>query len=203
MNTVSRKVLASLAVVAGAGALATYGIFGAFSAETVNAGNEFSSATLELTSSNDALSDPVYFATNAVPGDSGDTADSCIEITYSGTVPAEVRLYGDMITEGDGLAPGVLLRITEGDGGSEDSCASFEPSGSAGDIYGGSSGSDVQTIRILHSSWDQGFNLGTWSPDESRTYRYESWLSPTVDPTDMQGKNAGEQSFVWEARAGD
>mgnify|MGYP005824610279 CR=1 FL=1 len=93
-NSKGLKLLASLAALACFGSLAGQGIFGAFSAQTVNSANEFSSATLELSASNNAVAEPVYLKTNAVPGDRGDTDHSCIEITYSGTVPAEVRLFG-------------------------------------------------------------------------------------------------------------
>lgn len=198
-----RKLLVSLAAIGCFGTLAAHGIFGAFSAQTVNASNEFSSATLTLTSSNDAVSQPVYAKTNAVPGDSGNTQHSCIEITYSGTVPAEVRLYGRTDAPGTGLAPGVMLRITEGEGGVGNSCSGFTPTGAQGDVFGGASGGSLQEIRDLHFSFPLGFSLGTWTPGESHVYRFESWLSDSVDPTGMQGKNAGQQAFVWEARAGD
>lgn len=199
-----QKVMASLAAIGCFGTLAAAGIFGAFSAQSVNETNEFSSATLTLSSSNDAVAEPVYSRANAVPGDSGNTDNSCIEITYTGTVPAEVRLFGRTTgQQGSGLAPGVMLRITEGDGGVEDGCLSFVPTGSPGGVFGAAAGNSLQTIRDLHFSYPLGFNLGTWSPNESHVYRFESWLSANIDPVAMQGKSAGNQAFVWEARAGD
>ncbi|HZJ28380.1 MAG TPA: hypothetical protein VFD37_00155, partial [Solirubrobacterales bacterium] len=129
-----RKALISLIAIVGLGSLAAYGIHGAFSATTSNAGNEFSSATLELTSSNNATSEPVIFATNAVPGDSGETDHSCIEITYDSQVPAEVSLYDDTTDEGTGLAAGILLKITEGEGGVGD-CQGFTANGTEGDVF--------------------------------------------------------------------
>lgn len=197
-----QKVMASLAAIGCFGTLAAAGIFGAFSAQSVNSFNEFSSATLTLNSSNDAVSQPVYSASNAVPGDSGNTEHSCIEITYTGTVPAEVRLFGEADDLGTGLAPGVMLRISEGDGGVEDGCDSFLPLGDPGDVFGGALGDSLQTIRSIHTLWDNGIQLGTWDPGESHVYRFESWLSASLNPVNMQGKTAGNQSFVWEARAG-
>lgn len=197
-----QRILVGLAAIGCFGTLAAGSIFGAFSAQTVNSANEFSAATLSLTASNDAVAEPVYFKQNAVPGDSGNTADSCIEITYTGTVPAEVRLFGKADETGTGLAPGVMLRITEGDGGVDDGCASFTASGSQGDVFGGSGGESLETLRLFSSSWNGGLQLGTWDPGESHVYRFESWLSSGVHPETSQGKNAGSQSFVWEARAG-
>lgn len=197
-----RKALASLAALAVLCGLATYGILGAFTAETVNSGNRLSSATLELTSSNDATTEPVYFAENAVPGDPADTEHSCVEITYTGTVPAEVRMYGETISTGSGLAPGVMLRITEGEGGVGSSCQGFVPDGQPGDVFGGSSGESLQEIRNFNGDYVTGFQLGTWNPGDSHVFRFESWLSESVDPITAQGSDAGNQSFVWEARAG-
>lgn len=198
-----QKVLASLAAIGCLGTLAAGSIFGAFSAQSVNASNEFSSATLTINTSNDAVAEPVYSRANAVPGDRGDTSHSCIEVTYTGTVPAEVRLFGRTDAIGTGLAPGVMLRITEGDGGVEDGCASFTANDAAGDVFGGAAGASLQTVRDLHGSFPTAFTLGTWQPDESHVYRFESWLSDAVDPETAQGKDAGDQAFVWEARAGD
>lgn len=202
-KTRRQKVLVSLAAIGCFGTLAAGDIFGAFSAQTENAGNEFSSATLSLTSSSDAVAEPVYLRENAVPGDRGDTEHSCIEITYNGTVPAEVRLFGRTDQPGSGLAPDVVMRITRGDGGIGDGCASFVPTGSVGDVFGAALGSSLQTIRTMHSTWDGGLHLGVWQPGESQVFRFESWLSASADPETAQGKNAGSQAFVWEARAGE
>lgn len=201
--SVRQKILASLAAIGCFGTLAAGAIFGAFSAQSVNASNQFSSATLTIDTSNDAVTEPVYSRTNAVPGDRGDTEHSCIEVTYTGTVPAEVRLFGRTDEIGTGLAPGVMLRITEGDGGVDDGCDSFTPNGSAGDVFGGASGASLQTVRTIHSTWTGGLPLGSWDPGESHVYRFESWLNPAIDPIEGQGKNAGSQAFVWEARAGE
>lgn len=197
-----QKVLASLAAIGCFGTLAASAIFGAFSAQSVNASNEFSSATLTIDTSNDAVAEPVYSRSNAVPGDRGDTDHSCVEVTYTGTVPAEVRLFGRTDAIGTGLAPGVMLRITEGDGGVDDGCGSFTPNGGAGDVFGGAVGASLQAVRDLHGSYPTAFNLGSWQPGESRIYRFESWLSAAVDPETAQNKTAGNQAFVWEARAG-
>lgn len=202
-KTRRQKVLVSLAAIGCFGTLAAGDIFGAFSAQTENAGNEFSSATLSLTSSSDAVAEPVYLRENAVPGDRGDTEHSCIEITYNGTVPAEVRLFGRTDQPGSGLAPGVMLRITEGDGGVNDGCASFTATGPSGGVFGGAEGDSLQDLRDHTFSFPTGVSVGTWTPGESRVYRFESWLSPNVDPETAQGKNAGSQAFVWEARAGE
>lgn len=197
-----QRILVGLAAIGCFGTLAAGSIFGAFSAQTVNSANEFSAATLSLTASNDAVAEPVYFKQNAVPGDSGNTADSCIEITYTGTVPAEVRLFGRTDEAGTGLAPDVVIRITQGEGGVEDGCTSFLPLGSSGDVFGGTLGSSLQAVRTLHSTWNGGFQLGTWTPGESHVFRFESWMNSNANPETAQGKNAGSQSFVWEARAG-
>jgi len=90
MNQMSRtsKVLTSLLMVGLLGAVAGIGVFSAFSSTTTNPNNTFSagSVTLADNDSNAAL----YSVTNKKPGDS---VTSCIKVTYTGTLAADVHIY--------------------------------------------------------------------------------------------------------------
>ena len=82
----------------------------AFSAQTDNAGNAFAAGTVAL-SDNDGGS-ALFAVTEMVPGQS---AQGCIEVTYSGSLDPEVRVFG-AATGGDGLEAYLDLTIERGDG---------------------------------------------------------------------------------------
>ena len=83
-----RAVLATVLIVGAVGLVAGAGTFAAFSATSVNAGNTFAAGTVAL-SDNDAGSS-MYGVANRVPGDSVTT---CIRVTYTGSLAADVKLY--------------------------------------------------------------------------------------------------------------
>ena len=64
------------------------GAFSAFSATTANSGNSIATGTVAL-QDNDAGS-VLYDVTNAKPGD---TVDTCIQVTYTGSLASGVKLY--------------------------------------------------------------------------------------------------------------
>jgi Camelysin metallo-endopeptidase len=86
--TKKTKLLLSSGIVAIVAALGAFATFSAFSSTTANSGNSFSAGTVYL-SDNDAGS-ALYSVTNKKPGD---TAQGCIKITYTGSLPSTVKLY--------------------------------------------------------------------------------------------------------------
>lgn len=136
---------------------------------------------------------------NVAPGAS-DMA--CIVVSYQGTLPASVRLYGT--TTGTGLDQHLALTVTRGTGaGSFDSCTGFVPD--AADYVG--AGPGVVYSGTLHG-WADNYAAGlvdpvpsspeTWTNGESHTYRFTLSLPPGA-PDAAQGLTAG-QTFIWEAR---
>lgn len=136
---------------------------------------------------------------NASPGTS-DTA--CIVVSYQGTLPATVRLYGT--TTGTGLDQYLDLTVTRGSGsGPFDSCTGFTPD--AVDYVG--AGPGVVYSGTLQG-WADNYTVGlvdpvpsspeTWTNGESHTYRFTLSL-PAGAPDAAQGLTAG-QTFIWEAR---
>ena len=88
----------------------------AFSGTTANPGNSATAGTVALTD-NDAGS-ASFTLSDVAPGD---TDTSCIQVTYTGSLPALVRLYGT--TTGTGLDPYLTLEVTRGTGaGTFDDC---------------------------------------------------------------------------------
>ena len=115
-----RRVLGSVAVVALLGAMAALPTWSAFSGTTADAGNSFQAGTVTLT--DDDSTSAMMTLGGMRPGD-GDSA--CIMVTYTGSLPASVRLLGT--TTGSGLAPFLDLKVTRGTkpAGTFDSCTGF------------------------------------------------------------------------------
>jgi hypothetical protein len=153
--------------------------------------------TVEITD-NDAGA-AALVQSNAAPGAS-DTG--CIVISYQGTLPATVRMYGT--TTGTGLDQYLALTVTRGTGsGPFDSCAGFIPD--ATDYVGAGPGVVYSgTLQGWADSYTGGLvdpvpsSAETWTNGESHTYRFTLSL-PAGAPDAAQGLTAG-QTFIWEAR---
>lgn len=136
---------------------------------------------------------------NAAPGD---RTEACVRVSYAGTLPAQVRMYGS--TSGTGLDPYLLMTVTRGilppgEGGSCEGFAS-DPEDHAGlgpgIIYQGQ-------LSAFPSEWSSGVTDPSaaapevWSDGEERAYRVEIELQ---DDQAAQGLVAGH-TFLWEARS--
>ncbi|HUG87744.1 MAG TPA: hypothetical protein VMP42_03165 [Actinomycetota bacterium] len=168
------------------GAVVGFGTFSAFSATTENPGNAFDAGTVSIT--DDDSGSAMLSLADAKPGDS-DTG--CIVVTYTGSLPSSVRLYG--ATGGSGLDQYLDLTVTRGSiaGPSFDSCAGFTPDGGGGVIYSGTLAGypDAYAAGLVDPD-------GSWTNGESRAYRFSVSVQ---DDGGAQGLNA-TQTFTWEAR---
>lgn len=158
----------------------------AFNATTANAGDSWTAGDVVLT---DDDSDTAMFSvTNMKPTD---TATDCITVTYSGSLDADVNVYG-AITAGDGLDSYLSLTVRRGSGGSFGDCTGFASSET---VYTGT----LAGFVAAHSSYATG--AGTWTPtggapDDNVTYQFEVTL---------QDNNAAQAltttaTFTWEAQ---
>ena len=103
----SQKLLLSTLVVGVLGSAVVLGVFGLFSATTQNSGNEISAGTVAL-SDNDAGS-AQFNITGAKPGDSW---TRCIRVLYTGSLPADLKLYE--LGGGGPLSPYLTLKLEQG-----------------------------------------------------------------------------------------
>lgn len=185
-----------LAAAAVASVAATVGVtYSAFTAVMANGGNSIQSATvaIEDNDSNTAM----LALTNAVAGAS-DT--SCIRVTYTGSVPSRVRLYGAMTGT---LAPYLSLSVTRGTDSSPsfDSCANFTPD--ATDYIGAGPGviwtGLLSTFPTTYAGGIVDPTSGTpesWTTSEAHTYKF------VVFPVDNNTAGGRSSTFgvSWEAR---
>jgi hypothetical protein len=185
----TRKALWSLLMVAVIGGLAAFGAYSAFSDTTSNANNQFATGTLAL--GNNATS-PLYNVTNGKPGTP--SADHCIRITYSGSLPVSVKVYRSAFSGGStpNLSDYVTVTVTKGTGTQED-CSDFSGSTS---VYNG-------TLTAVGTNWATGTALtngagaAAWATNDAVTYRFSAQVA---DDDNAEGLSTGTHSFTWEAR---
>jgi|Tabmets5t2r1_1033131.scaffolds.fasta_scaffold02051_4 Camelysin metallo-endopeptidase len=183
----TRKILLTLVIVGAAGALASVGVFSAFSSTTSNPGNNFAAGTVTV-GDNDAGA-AAYDVSNAKPGDSD---ERCVKVTYSGSLSSTLTLYRSAFSGGTGLDDYVDLAITKGTGDQAD-CSDFSGSTS---VYAGE-------LKSFPSSFGSGLSLtngsgnAAWGQNDAVTYRIRATLQ---DDNAAQGLTAGTHSFTWEAR---
>ncbi len=191
----SQKVLLSTVVVGVLGSAVAVGVFGLFSATTQNAGNEISSGTVAL-SDNDAGS-AQFNITGAKPGDSW---VRCIKVSYTGSLPSDVRIY----EQGGGgpLSPYLTLKLEQGTQpeATFPSCAGFAPDATNGNgtLYEGPG------FGSIGSTYETGspvvpFGQTVWNPGDSLVFRSTLTLSPSA-PDGAQGNTTGVFTIVAEAR---
>ena len=188
--TRTRKALWSTLVVAVLGGLAAFGAFSAFSDTTSNANNQF--ATGDVAIGNNAVS-PLYSVTGAAPGDS--STDHCIKISYTGSLPASVKVYRSAFSGGStpNLSSYVTLTVTRGTGDQEN-CGDF--SGTT-QVYNG-------LLSAFATDWTTGLGLNdqggsaTWNNTDAVTYKFSAQVA---DDNAAEGLSTGTHSFIWEARS--
>lgn len=196
--SLARRVALSALVLGAVGLVAGLGTFSSFSSLTTSAGNSFAAGTVSI-SDNDAGSALLALA-NAKPGDA---AQSCIAITYGGSLDAAVRLYG--ATTGS-LGQYLTLTITRGTqspasfGGA---CTSF--TADTNDYIGHGAGViyDGNLSAFTATSWTTGLadpaNGGgteTWSTSEVHVYRF----AVTLQSNNAAQGLSGTAAFTWEAQ---
>lgn len=188
------KIALSALIVGVLGSFAGFGVYGLFTATSQNAGNEISSGTVELTDNDSGAA--LYNVTGMRPGE---TVSRCIKITYTGSLPAAVRLYSPS-TPGP-LAQYIDLTITQGTQASPTfpGCTGFTPD-ATGTIFTGT----LQGFEQARNSYATGVATAPvgkagFAKDEALVYRVQATLQ-AVAPDSSQGWSSGVHSFVWEAR---
>jgi hypothetical protein len=153
---------------------------------------------VELKSDDGGLA--LFFLEGVAPGDPPST--SCLQVSYSGSVPVTVRMYGS--TTGTGLDPYLDLRVTRGTLPSltVGSCSGFTPDAAnhigagPGVIYRGSL-QDYPDEYLGGLVEPEAGGPESWADGERHAYRFQISVR---DDNAAQGRTAG-QTFVWEARS--
>ena len=190
------KLLVTALVLGLIGVVAGLGTWSAFSSTTSNSGNSFTAGTVSI--SDDDAGSAMFSLTGLKPGDS---ASKCIVVTYTGSLPATVRLYGT--TAGTGLDQYLDLTVTRGTISSANfpSCGNFSADSTdyigagAGVVFNGTLqgyADDYASALVDPTSGSP----RTWTTNEAHSYRFQVTVE---DQSGAQGKSA-TQTFTWEAR---
>jgi hypothetical protein len=188
-------VVAGLALLVPAAGGITYA---AYTATTTNGGNIVGAGSVKLSDNGDGTS-----LMSMAAGVPGNTSTACIRVTYDGSLPATVRLYGT--TTGSGLDPYLDLKVTRGVYSPTEpafkSCTNFQPDGTNyigagnGVIYNG-------TLQAYADDYASGLvdplagSPESWATSEVHVYKLDVTLQNNFS---AQNKNA-TQAFRWEAR---
>ena len=164
----------------------------AFTAKTTMGANSWTGGTVAL---GNTPATALFSLTGLIPGSFG---DACVVTDYTGTVPAQVRLYlkaSDL--GGTGLAPFLTLQIEQGTG-SNSGCSDFVRTTTAYNAVGLTDTTKTFTA-FSAAAGNYANGVGGWAatPGSSRTYRF-SWQ--------LQDNNAARTltataAFTWEAQS--
>ena len=175
------------------GMLGGTGVLSAFSSTTSNDGNVFATGTVTI-SDNDAGS-AMYNVSNKKPND---TVQTCIKLTYTGSLAADVHLY----TTSSIGALGQYLNLTI-DKGSFSGAPAF-PSCTG---FTADAGGPIYSVTLANfASTKTGFATGVpaypgsqtqWNQNDTLVYRFTLTVQ---DNNAAAGTTTGTHSFVWEAQ---
>ena len=175
-------VAALVAGVLGSGVLVWGSSHALFNGKTMNPANAWAAGTVSI--SDDDAGTALFTVSGIQPGDSG---VKCIDVTYTGTVAAGVRLHAALT--GTGLGPYVDLTVEQGTGGTFASCGSF-----AAEV---STTGTMAAFAAARTDYATGF--GTWAPTaggQTRSYRI-TWA---MRPDNGGANKTANLALTWEAR---
>ena len=195
-QTKTRKLLLTALTVSVVGSIVAFGTFSAFSSTTENPGNQFAAGSVAI-GDND-VGTALYNVSNQAPGD---FEASCIKVTYSGTLPSDVKLYlPDSV--GSTVAEHTDLDITSGTGEEHD-CSDFAADATNSSVFSG----ELGEFAAAHNDYASGvtdFPLAKtkWDANDTVTYQVR------VELQDNDGANSGTgtgystpaHKYVWEAQ---
>lgn len=185
---------ASLLGLSAAGVLVVQGSQAAFTDTTDNNGNSLAAGTVVLNDDDGGAS--AMFNVGNLNG--GQTVTRCINVAYTGSLTADVKMYTSQPAGagGTGLAPGLDMDIEVGSGatgGTTFSCANFVP----GSQVFGTTPATLANFAAAHTNYSNG--VGGWNGatnPTSRSYR----VTLTVSNDDAYQNKTATVGFTWEAQ---
>lgn len=172
-----------------------------FSGTATSPGNSFTAGTVTITSNDSSPAGSLLTMSDGRPGDA--PVVGCVRVTYTGNVPAGVRLYGT--AGGSGLGQYLNLTIERGTlaGGTLPSCTGFTPDGSTyaaanGVVFTGT----LAGFATTHGTYANALpdptaaSPTTWTPGTTVAYRFTATVQ---NNSAAQGLTAAP-TFWWEAR---
>jgi hypothetical protein len=192
--------------------------YAAFSASTGNGGNSWSAGSVAI--GNDQSGSAVFSLsglkpdaatstlspppTGAFAGSAATTGGSaCIKVTYTGTLPADVRVHAALVNAGadGGLGQYLLFAVdvgTDASAGADLACATFT-TGSY--VYGSAANTNVflSGMPTTAAGYAGGLTGWTGATQNSSVWYRLSWLLPADTPNAAQLEST-TATFTWEAQ---
>ncbi|MDX6223397.1 MAG: hypothetical protein QOD91_2451 [Frankiales bacterium] len=199
---VASFIVAALVGILASGGLMWRASYEAFSATTTNGPSTWSSGSVSLSATSPATA--LFNVSNMKPD--GVTHSACINVTYTGSLAATVKLYvasGGLT--GSGLDPYLNWQIIEGTGSTNASCSGFV-AGST--LYGSTptaaDNSAAQTNLTLHdfatTKTAFGSGVGTWAPAGGSNATESYQLVYELANTNSAESKTASVTFTWEAQ---
>jgi hypothetical protein len=175
----------------------------AFTGTTSNPGNSWPAGSVVLGDNDSTDTVKLFTLTNLKPADS--TA-SCVKVTYTGTLPATINLFGTTTTTGTSLDQYLDLTVTRGTIGAATvpDCTGFTADGTT--YIGGQAAGVIYANTLLAYPDSNAAGLAdphtttpnvpeVWTTGETHAYK----ITATLQNNDSaQGKDAS-QTFTWQA----
>ena len=178
-----------------AGGLVVRASAAAFSDSTDNTGNTFTAGDVVI--SDDDAASSMFAVTGMEPGE---TDTKCINVTYSGSMDAEVRRYG-AATAGDGLEDFLdvtVERSTDAAGGATADCTGFTEAGKSA-VWTNASDGDLGAF--LSGNTDYASGADSWAVTGGGANDVASYkvIVTLQDDNGAQGLSS-TVSFTWEVQ---
>lgn len=188
-----RKLFLTFAVVALMAGLTVFVTSAAFTATTSNSGNQIEAGSVAI-GDDDAGTGALYSAVDQKPGSGNGPVAKCINVTYSGSLGAAVKLYRAAVTNGDKFH----LTVERGSGaagGSTLSCTGFTASSTAFN-------NTLDQFPTTYAGGIDGKASGAaWAQGESVSYRFSVYTVDNSTPNARTSEyDTDAHSFTWEAQ---
>jgi hypothetical protein len=172
----------------------------AFTGSTTNPGSTFAAGTVTLSDNDSSDTLKLFNLAGMLPGD---TATGCVKVTYSGTLPATVKLYAS--TGGTGFGTYIDLTVTRGTiaganvvpdcTGFVAATANYKGAG-AGVLYSGTLGAYPNSVGTGQQDLHNAAGLAeAWTTNEVHAYKF---VATVQNNTAAQGLTA-TPTFTWAA----
>ncbi|HLE39352.1 MAG TPA: hypothetical protein VJA44_06840 [Acidimicrobiia bacterium] len=186
MTTARIRMSAAVLAVLAAFLVAFQATNAAFSSQTANTANAFAAGTVVLSDNDSGVA--MFATSNMAPAD---TATGCIEVTYSGSLNANVRLFG-AVAGGTGLEAYLDLEIDRGSG----TCAVF---GTATAVWDNATDGDLGVFLAGATNFATGRD--NWAPtggapNDTVPYRF----TVTLQNNNAAQGGSATIDFTWEAQ---
>lgn len=210
LMSITSRTIAIVLAMALVAVISLAGSRAAFSGQTENAGNEFDSATIDLTDNDGNV--VMFNVAGMLPGD---TLDHCIEVTYTGPAGRDsngVKVFIPSYVEASGTTLDADLLITVEEG--TDATQTFDPAGTrtgVQDAQGDCSGFTVeaggaevtdQPLETFASTYATGY--GDWTPivTDTNAAQYYRITVKLATASTAEGESMTTIPFTWRVEAG-